>query len=619
MWLLSLLFASTAHAADGVASGGVAPELNVGVFRPSTDSLSFFRLTDSAVAPAGAWGWRATTSWSKDPLVWADFFGEEEPVVGNLVQSDLVGAYSFGRARLAVDVPVVLRSAGGTAPDATGLGDVVLDGKLRLVDAGVGLAASARALLPTSTMGAPLAGPLGGEVELVVDRTVAERLHTALAVGAVLRGGQDMENVNWGNQLHLGLGAAYAWTDRVGVVAELDLNPVLASLDVPEGRPSELLLGANLRAGNLLLRPAVATGITDAVGTPAWRLIFAVSNVPAAGPADRDGDGLADDGDACPDAPEDIDTWNDTDGCPELTDVTVRVVDTDGQPVDAGTWTAGGRSGTAGVSAQWPAGPVELTVDAAIPVAGAAPRARTVTQAVSVTNGPPVELVVTVPAPRGSLVVQIVDAKGQAVPGAVWAAAGPTPLQGQPAGTYALRPGAYVLSASAAGFRPATMAADVALDGAVTMTLQLEPAKAALSGEKIDIRDSVYFETNKAIIKSESFALLDEVADILKAHPELTRISIEGHTDTRGDNAANKRLSQGRAEAVMRYLVDKGVAADRLEARGYGEEKPLVKEKTDADRARNRRVDFRVTARSDGDTGAAPKPIETRGDSPKAQ
>ena len=102
--------------------------------------------------------------------------------------------------------------------------------------------------------------------------------------------------------------------------------------------------------------------------------------------------------------------------------------------------------------------------------------------------------------------------------------------------------------------------------------------------------------------------MLDEVADIVKAHPELTRVAIEGHTDSRGDNAANKRLSQARAEAVMRYLVDKGVAADRLEARGFGEEKPLVKETADADRARNRRVDFRVAARSDGDNGAAPSP-----------
>jgi outer membrane protein OmpA-like peptidoglycan-associated protein len=110
----------------------------------------------------------------------------------------------------------------------------------------------------------------------------------------------------------------------------------------------------------------------------------------------------------------------------------------------------------------------------------------------------------------------------------------------------------------------------------------------------------VYFEINKFDIKPESFGLLDEVAQILKDHPELTRIRIEGHTDARGNDAANLALSKGRAKAVTDYLIAKGIDASRLESEGYGETRPLVKANNEAAWAKNRRVDFKVVARSDG-------------------
>ena len=593
-----------AQAADGTASGGVAPELNAQAFRPSTDSSTFFRLTDSTVGPKGILGWRATTSWSKDPLVWADYFGTEESIVSNLVQTDLAASYAFGKARLAIDVPVVWRSFGGTAADTTGIGDITVDGKYRILDGGIGLAASARAFLPTSTLGAPLGGPFGGELEVVADKEFNDKLLAALSVGTTLRGGQDMENVGWGSQLHVGVGAGYALSDTFGLVAELDVNPVLESLGLPEGRPFEALVGANIGAGKLLVRPAVAFGLGDAVGTPAWRAILAISNVPQPPPPDADGDGLLDAQDACPKEPEDIDTWMDTDGCPEPTDVTVKLIDSDGQPVPDGAWTAGTLSGKTGEAAKFAPGPVEFVVG-------------TTKQAATIANGPPTEVVVTVPAPRGTLVVNIVDKAGNPVPNAAWSAAGPTDLKGQPAGSYQLRPGNYVVSASAPGFKKSLNNTVIQKDGSLTITLEMEPSKAELAGEKIEIKDSVYYETSKAIIKPESFALLDEVAEILKEHPELTKIRIEGHTDSRGDNAANKKLSQERATSVMKYLTEKGIAADRLEAIGYGEEKPLVKEKTDADRAKNRRVDFAVVGRSDAAKPGEVKQVETQGDKPK--
>ncbi|MFN0253002.1 MAG: OmpA family protein, partial [Kofleriaceae bacterium] len=109
---------------------------------------------------------------------------------------------------------------------------------------------------------------------------------------------------------------------------------------------------------------------------------------------------------------------------------------------------------------------------------------------------------------------------------------------------------------------------------------------------KLEILDIVYFALNKALIQRRSNRLLDDVAAVLVAHPEITKIQVEGHTDSQGNDAYNKKLSQKRAEAVVDYLVKKGVARDRLEAIGFGEEKPKDTNDTKEGRAVNRRVEF---------------------------
>ena len=111
----------------------------------------------------------------------------------------------------------------------------------------------------------------------------------------------------------------------------------------------------------------------------------------------------------------------------------------------------------------------------------------------------------------------------------------------------------------------------------------------------IEIMDRVYFRTNRDVIQRRSYALLDNVVTILQEHPEITRIRIEGHTDSRGRLRHNMRLSQRRAEAVMRYLVRHGVDAERLEAEGFGPTRPIVENaRTREQHASNRRVEFNI-------------------------
>jgi OOP family OmpA-OmpF porin len=101
----------------------------------------------------------------------------------------------------------------------------------------------------------------------------------------------------------------------------------------------------------------------------------------------------------------------------------------------------------------------------------------------------------------------------------------------------------------------------------------------------------ILFDTNKATIRPESQAIVAQVVDMLKAHPDL-RIAVEGHTDNVGAPAANKALSNQRAKAVMAAIVKQGVAASRLTASGFGQEKPVADNASEGGRARNRRVEL---------------------------
>ena len=115
------------------------------------------------------------------------------------------------------------------------------------------------------------------------------------------------------------------------------------------------------------------------------------------------------------------------------------------------------------------------------------------------------------------------------------------------------------------------------------------PVKIA-AGEKVTIELEVKFDTDKDAVKPEYDGQLRKVADFLAAHPE-TRAEIEGHTDSQGDAAYNKALSQRRADAVRQALIDRfGSDASRLTAAGYGLEKPRASNDDAEGRARNRRV-----------------------------
>ncbi|MDY7228840.1 OmpA family protein [Hyalangium rubrum] len=115
--------------------------------------------------------------------------------------------------------------------------------------------------------------------------------------------------------------------------------------------------------------------------------------------------------------------------------------------------------------------------------------------------------------------------------------------------------------------------------------------------DRIEIKDKVFFDSGKSTIQRRSFKLLDQVAKVIIEHPELEKVWIEGHTDETGTLDFNRDLSQRRADAVRTYLIRKGVAPARLEARGLGKDRPVASNTTEQGRAANRRVEFLTTPR----------------------
>jgi len=117
------------------------------------------------------------------------------------------------------------------------------------------------------------------------------------------------------------------------------------------------------------------------------------------------------------------------------------------------------------------------------------------------------------------------------------------------------------------------------------------PAGAIVDGRGCWVIENIEFDFNKADIKESFYPRLNKVAKIMMNNPGL-KVEIAGHTDDKGAAEYNQYLSGKRAEAVKAYLVNQGISSDQLRTAGYGEDKPIASNDTDAGRAKNRRVEL---------------------------
>jgi len=139
---------------------------------------------------------------------------------------------------------------------------------------------------------------------------------------------------------------------------------------------------------------------------------------------------------------------------------------------------------------------------------------------------------------------------------------------------------------------------------AAEMLAKFATVKQESRGMVITLSGNVLFETNKSKLFPQAEVKLNEVAKALTQQDPDSKIVVEGHADSQGDDQHNLELSQARAEAVREYLIARGIAEDRIIAKGYGETRPIADNKSPEGRANNRRVEIVVQGGGNGEDAA---------------
>jgi outer membrane protein OmpA-like peptidoglycan-associated protein len=172
-----------------------------------------------------------------------------------------------------------------------------------------------------------------------------------------------------------------------------------------------------------------------------------------------------------------------------------------------------------------------------------------------------------------------------------------------------LPPGNATLRVEADGYMVQIVPIEVRVhrDSAIDLTLRPLPKNpnVVVTAHELTIKQQIQFALDSAVILPDSYAILGEITDVFIRHPDIKLTEVQGHTDNTGSPEHNRRLSEARAEAVRNWIVQHGVDVGRLQAHGYGPDKPLVPNTTQGNRAANRRVQFII---KDRDATVPPPP-----------
>ncbi|MBM4371380.1 MAG: choice-of-anchor L domain-containing protein, partial [Deltaproteobacteria bacterium] len=571
--LLAALIALTVALPAGPAA---AEQVETQAFRPSPFMHDYFTVGTGETKGDFRWNVGLFLNYQNNPLVLRDGDGDEvRSIVEHQLTGNLLASYRFvDWLGLGFDVPVVLfqdgEGLGGfKSPGVAGIGDIRLVPRARIVRAGDGLfslAAEVVISFPTGKLIDPYMGRngFGFLPRLLASFDFGGRGGLALNAGVlVVTGDDDFANVDLGHTLDTRLGAWVAlWKGHLDLIGEAGmLMKLLQPFKNMEENPVEALGGLKWHAmPGLDVSVGGGAGITQGAAAPDYRIFAGVmygccKAEPAPPPvcdADEDGDGIcsacvAEQGreeefasackgrDKCPTEPEDKDGFEDAEGCPDPDNDKDGICD----PWVAQKGLADEYAGTCKGSDKCPDDPEDK-------------------DGFEDEDGCP-----DADNDKDSFCDPWVPEKGlQATWEKICKGKDGCPDEPETVNTYEDD------------------------DGCPDQAVVVEK-------KKILILQTVLFYFNETRIKEESFPLLDEVVKVLKDNPQLLKIRIEGHTDERGEAGYNKKLSAGRVETVLNYLVDKGIDKARLTSQGFGESRPLVKNaETEEDHQKNRRVEF---------------------------
>lgn len=516
-------------------------------------------------------------SLADDPLVIRYADDTEETLVSKQFGTRLHAGYNFN-TKLRVDVELPFYVVGSPDADIKGfaLGDIRLGALVPLIryeTEGFGVAVKPFINLPTGSAAAYLKNGIGLGVLGVVGGQV-DKLGWRANLGLDLSQKQNIaltdteatiESLDLGSNLYLGAGVDYRVIEQLRLGLELtSQNDFAGGLGPWNASPLEgHIYGAYGTGEGLQATLGLGTGLRAGVGAPDWRMVLGVSYRNPGGPPDTDLDGIVDPMDACVNDPEDMDSFEDVDGCPDPDNDQDGILDvSDGCPLDPED--KDNFEDENGCPDPDNDGDGLLDADDQCPLK---------------------------PGPAATFGCPDNDSDGLAnredeCPDEP----GPRETRGCPDKDNDRVPDKR------------DKCPDVAIDERADPARSDGcPAKVIVTAEKIEILDVIYFDYNKSTIKKVSYPLLADIAKVLNENPDLTRIEVGGHTDSDGSDTFNQKLSQGRAEAVVKHLETVGgVAPGRLVSVGYGESKPKVPNDNDANKALNRRVEFVILARTPG-------------------
>lgn len=595
---------TTVASSSGRAQAQQSRNLDLPTFNPAPAGDRFFGVPSPYTPGSAVLNGGVLLDYARNPLIITDADGN---TIGRVVAHQMllhlnVALALGGRIGINLDLPFALVNRGDgtfeagtfTGPDAFvspgggGLGDLRLGARLRLFGKyhdPFQLAVGGFLWLPTATRNDFLTNAkVRGQVHAIAGGRVDRFIWTAM-VAPTLRSKQSYGDVQIGSRLDWGGGVGVLLGAERAVQLGVEVLGGVTLVRSTHSTNSEALAGPKVR----LLPPielglAAGRGFARGLGTPDLRGIFSLFYTPVVARPDRyavrdsDGDGVMDPADICPFAygpPSDDPGKN---GCPAPAD---RDGDGIADAVDACPGEAGRPSADTRLNG---CPPRDADKDGIADALDACPAQVGPPSDDAAKNG--------CPPPLDGDHDGIADA-ADACPTIAGVKTDDPATSGCPG------------DADADGFRDDQDACphERGVDDA-DPTRRGCPKLVRVTSSEIVVLEQVQFDTNRATIKSASDGLLTSIAQVMQEHPEILTFEVQGHTDDRGKRKHNDKLSQARADAVVKVLIAHHVDSGRLSAKGYGQNVPVASNDSEEGRQKNRRVQFMVMTRKLADAVA---------------
>ncbi len=606
--LCALSLGGTAHAQDALPND---QGFDLHLFRHAVDSKGQFTVNGTDILGAGSASFGLVVDWGRGLARRASLLSAgagnagTEPLVADMFSGVLHANYGIGNFMVVgLQLPVHLVSGPGStgdnaigpvgayAPPANGLafqgfGSATIHAKFRFLRSertNFGLGLVLQAGIPLMRGPSNFAGDPGVMLwpQLAAEWRPHWRFRMDLNVGYRLGLGTagTIANTTWASPLTLGLGMSVRVASALDLVAEVYGGTYTNNLFAPQSTPMEAIGGLKIFVvANSYLMLGAGRRLFDADAAANLRAFVGFVFEPSIG--DRDGDGLRDDEDQCPDQPEDFDHFDDADGCPDPDNDQDGIPDVDDQcPL-----TPEDRDGEADEDGCPDRDNNDRDGDGILDAVDQCPDQPEDRDEFQDQDGCPdpdndsdgildrEDLCPNDPEDRDNFE----DDNGCP----------------DPDNDHDRIPDVRDRCPN----EPETYNGTEDEDGCPDQGI------AVLEENNIRILQAINFETDSAQIRPDSIPIVEAVAATLRGNPQIQLVQVQGHADERGSDDHNLQLTRDRAASVVRALVERGVDRARLQSAGYGERCPVQVGHNEAAWSRNRRVVFLILRTNNGPTG----------------